>query len=338
MSTAKAKPLYLGLDLGGTNIKGVVATAEAQVLAGDVVPTEAQAGPAVVIRQMEELAYRLVEQTGTDWAEVEAVGVGVAAWLNHEEGLVFRAANLTGWIDIPLREEMSHSLGKPVVVENDGNSAAWGEYVAGAGRGAHSMVLLTVGTGVGGGVVINDSLLRGYTGMAGELGHIVIQPDGPECVCGNRGCLETFASATAVVQRFEETVHQGAASTLAQSVLAGEPITSRDIYEQALAGDALSLTALQDAGQFLGIGVHNLIAAFNPQRVVLAGGMIAAGELILEAVRREVAVRTLPYAARYTKICRGELGKMAGAIGAAGCAVRRQSLTSQPDRQRETQA
>ncbi len=316
------RPLYVGLDLGGTNIKGAVTTAEAQSLADETVPTLAQAGPEAVMSQMDDLARRLVAQAGAEWRDVAAVGIGVAAWLDYDAGLILQAANLAGWVDIPLREQMSQRLGKPVVVENDANAAAWGEYVAGAGRGAHSMALLTLGTGIGGGIIVHDRLLRGHSDTAGELGHTMIRDDGPECVCGNRGCLEAFASAPATVQRFIEAVRGGADSALAEKVRAGEAVTTEDIYQQAMAGDTLCRQTLQETARFLGIGVHNIIMAVNPQRIVLAGGMIAAGDLIMETVKAVVAERTLPYAARYTEIGRGQLGEIAGAIGAAGCAAR----------------
>ena len=314
-------PLFLGLDLGGTNLKGVIVGPEGRPLAHSVVSTRSQAGVEAVLAQIGDLADRLVKQASANWSQVVALGVGVAAWINHESGLILRAANLAGWVDVPLRQRLSGALGKPAVVENDGNAAAWGEYTAGAGWGAHSMVLLTLGTGIGGGVVVAGSLLRGYTGTAGELGHLVILPDGPECVCGNRGCLEELASARATVRRFAEAVRAGAKSSLAAKVQEGAPLSARDICKHALAGDALSREILEETGRFLALGVHDIIVAFNPQRVVLGGGMAAAGDLIMEPLAQEVARRTLPYAARHTEIRWGELGELAGAIGAAGCAA-----------------
>ena len=317
----EGQSLYIGLDVGGTNIKAVLVDSDAQILADNAVPTQAKAGPEAVMAQMDELTRDLVEQADNRWSAVRAIGIGVAAWMNLTEGIVLRAPNLTGWVDIPLRQQMSECWQRSVLIENDANAAAWGEYVAGAGRGAHSMVLLTLGTGIGGGVIIDDKLVHGYTDTGGELGHMVIVDDGPECVCGNHGCLEALASGPGTVRRFVAAMQQWPDSILADKARAGELITAKDIYQHARAGDQLSREILRDTGRLLGIGVHNIIVAFNPQRVVLAGGMMAAGDLIIDPVKAEVKRRTFPYAVRCTEICWAELGTIAGALGAAGCAT-----------------
>ena len=313
--------LYIGLDLGGTNIKGVLIDPSAHVIASADTATEREGGGAHVVARMTGLARQLLDKADTPLDRVVGVGVGAPGFLHHEKGLMLQPVNFPGWRDFPIRDLLGEALGKPVVLEKDSNAAAWGEFQAGAGRGSRDMALLTLGTGIGGGIIVNGQLLRGHTDVGAELGHVPVVQGGRRCGCGNLGCLEAYACATATVARFTEAVRGGAESSLAERVLAGAQITAKQICEHARAADALSLEILEETGRFLGVGVYTIIVTVNPECVVLGGGMIAAGELIMDAVRAEVARRVIPRVRENTRIVFAELGNLAGAIGAAGCAV-----------------
>jgi len=183
------------------------------------------------------------------------------------------------------------------------------------------MVLLALGAGVGGGIIIGGEVLHGASGAGGELGHTIIRFGGRRCGCGNRGCLEAYASATALVARFREAVEEGAESTLAEQARSGEGVTSENIYQAAVAGDQLSRKMMEETGVLLGYGIVSIVHALNPQRVVLSGGMIGAGEMLLEPIRRTVAEMAFPLSQRPLKVVFATLGDDAGFIGAAGCAL-----------------
>jgi len=311
----------VGIDLGGTNIKTALVSPEAEVIAQTEVPTEASKGPDVVIDRIMRSAHAVVEKDWCVWEDVAAVGIGSPGFLDSRTGVIIHPPNLPGWRNVPLRQRLSDGLGKPVALENDANAAAWGEYWAGAGKGARSQVMFTLGTGIGGAIILQDDILRGENDLAGELGHMIIDPDGPLCSCGQRGCLESFASATATVRRFREAIQGGADSVLAGRVRAGDPVDTRDMFEAALEGDALSRTTIEDTGRYMGIGINNLIMTVNPQVFLLAGGLSKAGDMLLDAVKEQVN-RMLPeHVAGKADIRIAQLGGLAGAIGAAGCAL-----------------
>jgi glucokinase len=324
----------VGVDLGGTNIKAGVCDGEGRVLSKLSITTEGQRGPEGVLDRIAEAARSAAERAGFRLTDVQAVGVGAPGTMDFEAGVVTIAPNLPGWRDVHLREGVARRLGVTTVIENDANAAAFGEYWAGAGADADPMVLFTLGTGVGGGIVIGGELLHGASGSAAELGHLIIQFGGRQCGCGNRGCLEAYASATAMVARFREAV-QGApdpaplgrgpgraASSLAEKVRSGGEITAEGIHTAALAGDELSRQILTETGVLLGYGIVSIVHAVNPQRVVLSGGMIGAGEMLMEPVRRTVKEMAFPQAQKRLEVVFARLGGDAGFIGAAGCALR----------------
>ena len=316
------RALFVGIDLGGTNIKTALVAQDADVMARTVIPTRASGGPDAVIERMIGSAHSVAEEADCTWDDVAAVGVGSPGFLDSRAGVIIHPPNLPGWYNVPLRERLAGDLGKPVVLENDASAAAWGEYWAGAGRGARSLVMFTLGTGIGGAIILNDDILRGEHDLAGELGHIIIDPAGPQCSCGQHGCLESFASAPATVRRFREAIESGARSSLAERVRAGEAISTRDIYQACREGDALSRKTIEDTGRYMGIGINNLVMTVDPEIFLLAGGLSMAGDVLLDAVKKQVAAMMPEHIAGKTDIRLAELGGLAGAIGAAGCALR----------------
>ncbi len=278
---------YLGIDLGGTRIKAGVCAEDGRGTASDSIPTEAARGPADVIRRMAELGRRLI---GT--RRVRACGVGVPGPLDLKRRILFRAINLKGWNDVRFADLLERALGIPAVMENDANCAAVGEYSA--WNPCECLVLYTLGTGVGGGIILRGKLWVGASGAAGELGHMTIDPRGPRCGCGKRGCVESYASATAVSR--------------ASGRSAEEAFRSRDPKSRAAVGRATWA---------LGVGISNMINVLHPDVVVLAGGMAAAGRALLDPVRREVRKRVFPVHLEKIRIEPSRLGGDAGWIGAA---------------------
>jgi glucokinase len=235
---------------------------------------------------------------------------------------VVTAANLPEWDDVPLRELLRKRFNIPTVLENDANAAAWGEFWTGAGKEASSMVMLTLGTGIGGGIVLDGKLWHGFKDSAAELGHVTIDCRGRQCGCGNIGCLEAYASADSTVRRFIEAVRSGRSTNLERMVRERpEQVTSKMIHEEALKGDALCRATIEETGFYLGMGVVSILHFLNPEMVVLTGGMIGAGSMLMDPLKKVVQERALGRSREDVKIVFARLGSDAGFIGAAGCAL-----------------
>lgn len=316
-----AKRCFVGIDLGGTNLKGGVVDEDREIRCKTSVPTEAEHGPEHVIQRMAELVERVIGEAGLRKEEVESVGIGSPGSMSHKRGVVIKPPNLPGWQDVPLRDRIKELTGLPTTLENDANAAAWGEFWAGAGRGTRHMVMLTLGTGVGGGIIINGRLIRGHFDNAAELGHWIVQPNGRPCGCGQKGCLEAYASASYTAQRATEALQAGESSSLSEVLRSKGQVTSEDVVNAANAGDALAKRIFDETCYYLAIACVNIQHATNPERVVLAGGMIAAGEdTLLKPIREKAAEMAWKAADDLPDITFATLGNDAGLIGAAGCA------------------
>lgn len=315
----------VGIDLGGTNIKGGLVRRDGAVLSRKSIKTEAEGGAAHVIRRIAALVNGLIAEAGVAKSSVVGVGVGSPGPLDTKTGIVHRSGNLR-WQNVPLCEILQPQVEMSVFLENDANAAAFGEAWVGASRDSQCTVLLTLGTGVGGGIVMGGRLWRGVADAAAELGHMTIKLDGRPCNCGNRGCVEAYASATAVAARMREAVQAGRDSALRKAILSGEAVDSKRIYEAAVAGDALAREIMEETGRFLGVAVASLVNIFNPDYIVLHGGMVNAGEMLLGPLRAEMAGRCFEVSQRYLRIVPSALRGDAGIIGAAGCAFSRSVL------------
>lgn len=309
--------LKIGIDLGGTNIKGGLVDASGTLVQRRSIETQGAGGFQHVLGRMVGLINELREAAATPPI---AVGVGVPGPMSHERGFVYAAPNLPGWVNIPLRDLLQAAVKMPVAIENDANAAAYGEYVAGAGRDARHMVMLTLGTGVGGGVIVNGKLTRGHYDNAGEVGHMIVYPGGRACPCGQLGCLERYSSASAVGERLIEKMQTGRHSLLTPRHEQGEPITSADVAGAAREGCALATETWLEACQGLALCCVNLQHILNPQRIVLAGGLINAGDQLLSCVRSEFQKLTWKIAPDHPTIELATLGGDAGTIGAAALA------------------
>lgn len=310
----------IGIDLGGTNIKGGVCDAAGRLVARHAVETQAERGADAVIERMAALVDALRAQASLKTSEVVGVGLGAPGPLSHAEGVVFNAPNLPGWVNVPVRERLARACGLPVVLENDANAAAFGEFTAGAGRDVDSLVMLTLGTGIGGGIVLDGQLWRGAGGSAAEIGHSIIVPDGRPCPCGQAGCLERYASANAVAERLVEAVRAGEESSLGPDVSAGRALDARDVLRARAAGDALAARIWDETCRYLALGCLNIEHVLDPDLIVLAGGLINAGETLLEPTRTWFHQCRWSLTEPRAKIALARLGTDAGVIGAAALA------------------
>jgi glucokinase len=310
--------LTLGIDLGGTNIKGGVIAADGRILVGRSIDTQASGGFSHVYGRLVGLIRELLGDPAGGGAG--AIGVGVPGPMSHERGHIHAAPNLPGWVNIPLRDLLTRDLSVRVTIENDANAAAFGELVAGAGRGCRDMVMLTLGTGIGGGIILGGRLIRGAFDNAGEIGHVIVESPGRPCPCGQSGCLERYASAHAIGERAAEAIRAGRASSLTDVLAAAAQLTAADVCDAAHAGDALAAELWDDACRTLAIACVNLQHLLNPQKIVLAGGLINAGARLLDPIRKHFAALTWRIAPDLPEIALAKLGGDAGIVGAAALA------------------
>lgn len=314
----------LGIDLGGTGVKTALVSENKEILAQDTRPTEAAKGQDAVIDNMVASAESVIEASGVKRKLVVAAGIGAPGPLNSDTGVVYSPPNLPGWKDVPLAGILSERLGIPCYLENDANAACYGEYWMGAGQGAENMCLLTLGTGVGGGIVTFGELLRGQDGTAGEVGHIKVQRGGRQCGCGSKGCLEAYGSVTGMVRTAIEGLENGAESSV-RDACGGDlnSVTGKMISDAAQEGDPFALSVIEETATWLGLGIASLINLFNPEKIVLCGGMIAAGDALFEPIRRVATKNSFDVPASRVEIVPGALGADSGVLGCAGVALER---------------
>lgn len=311
---------YLGIDLGGTNIKSGVVDDEGNALSSVSVPTGASEGGRAGIEHLDAAGHKAMEASGIGWDRIVGVGLGSPGTMDIPAGILLEPPNLRGWEGLAIRDLLSEKLGKPVVFQNDGNAAAFGEYWAGAGRGAHSLVMFTLGTGIGSGIILEGLIHEGRHSHGAECGHMIIEMDGGRmCSCGHPGHLEAYASATSLVKRALEALDQtDQPSTLRD--LAREKVTSRRINEAASAGDALADRLMKETARYLAVGAVSLMHTIDPDLILFGGGMINAGQPFLDEIRRNVKLMAFPIPAAKTRIEYAQLGEEAGFVGAAGWA------------------
>jgi glucokinase len=317
----KSSLLFAGLDVGGSSMKAGVVDDTGKPLASVSLPTEAYKGQEHGLARMAETIRAAVLAANLRMDQIAAIGVATPGTMDLPAGLILDPPNLKPWQNVPVRQYIHETFQLPTAFQNDANAAAYGEYWAGAGRGVHSMVLYTLGTGVGGGIVIGDLVIEGEHSHGAELGHVKIEMTNPrQCGCGRWGCLEAYASATAVVKRtLEALAASPTGSALSQMLHRDEAITSRDIFAAAQANDPVAAKIVEDTAFYLAVGAMNMMHTIDPDMVVFAGGMIAAGDSFLQRIRWHVRQMAFPVPAAKTQIRYAELGTDAGFIGAAAC-------------------
>ncbi len=319
----------LGLDIGGTKLAAGVAADDGRLLSREVTPARTEEGAQGMIARLLAMGRRAIDASGVPPSAIDAVGVSCGGPLDIGTGVVREPTNLPGWIDVPLVALLSDDLGgllggKPVYLENDANAAAMAEHRYGAGRGVTNLVYLTISTGIGGGVIIDDRVVEGERGNAAELGHMSLSHDGWPCPCGSRGCLEAFASGTNIARRARERMADGERSSM-ESLLteAPETFTAREVAAAARAGDALACAVWDETVAVLGAAVGSIINIFNPRLVILGGGVTAVGDQLIAPVRRIALDRAFPSMAAEADVVIGQLGADIGVMGAVAAAQSR---------------
>ena len=310
----------IGVDLGGTFIKFGLLDEDRQPSEVFQLPTPTE-GVDAVLDQMIAGARQAIDRAGLGEGEIVGVGIGSPGPLSMANGLVYESPNIPGFKNVPIRDRVSRGVGLPATLENDANAAALGEYLCGAGKEGGDMVLLTLGTGLGGGVIVGGKLLHGAHEIGGELGHMMIVPGGRLCGCGQRGCIEQYCSATFMSLGAQRKLQEdGVESSLADVLAAKGEITSKDINEARRAGDAFAAEVWDEMARYLAMGCVSFARILDPDRIVLAGGMAAAGEDLLQPVLKHYRELHWTLTEPKTAIALATLGNDAGVIGAAGVA------------------
>lgn len=317
--------IFVGIDVGGTNVKIGLFDSKLKLISKTSVTTDADMGPEIVIDKMAKTVKELLAQAGFSLKDIVAVGIGTPGPAKYSEGIIIRSTNMPKFKNVPICKMLNERLGAPIVFDNDANVACWGEYAVGAGKGVKDIVFFTLGTGIGGGIVSNGELVHGCDENGAELGHMIIYPDGRQCNCGQKGCVEAYASADSTARRATEAVEGGATSSLKKVLDKKGRITSKDVYEHLAAGDKLAKEITDGTAKALAITCINMLHTTEPKRIVFAGGMIAAGDVLLNAIRRFFDENIWTIKKEAVEICFATLGEDAGIIGAAALALHKES-------------
>lgn len=321
MSTSR--PQYIvGVDIGGTNIvAGALPDDGSRELGVHSEPTAASDGADAVVARICSMIDKTIEltmaETGATRSDFRGVGVGAPGPLDRDRGLVITTPNL-GWTNFPLRDVVSERVKLQVTLDNDANCATLGEWWLGSAKGGRNVVGMTIGTGIGGGLILDGKLYHGSSDVAGEIGHTTIDVTGRLCKCGNYGCLEAYASGPSIAARAREAIQQGEETSLLPSMVNGDlsKLTAAIVYDAAHKGDETAIEVVRETARFLGAGIANLLNVFNPDVVVIAGGVTQAGETLFEPLRREARKRAFKPAVEGCRIVAGSLQGTAGVVGA----------------------
>ena len=308
---------YIGIDLGGTNIKAGVVNENYEIISKATTKTLLPRPAEEICADMAKVSLEAVEQAGLTLDDIESVGIGTPGTANSATGIIEYSNNL-GFLNLPVVEIMQKHINKPVYVENDANAAAYGEYVAGAAKGANDAVCITLGTGVGGGIIINGKIYSGFNFAGAEIGHTVVDPNGPECTCGRKGCFEVFSSATGLVRMTKESMLEDKSSIMWQMNEEDGKVSARTAFNAMRAGDRAGKAVVDKYIRYLACGITNTINIFQPDILCIGGGVCNEGDPLLlplkELVAKEVYTKN---SAKNTEIVIAKLGNDAGIIGAA---------------------
>ena len=331
---ANSTPVFLGIDLGGTNIKVGLVDGVGETCAFYKRKTEADRGPDVGVKNIINAVDCLLENAGLSIQSIHSIGLATPGTMDIPAGMLLDPPNLPGWTNLPIRDQIANHYNKRTILQNDANAAAYGEFWAGAGRSSRSMIFWTLGTGVGCGIIVGDTIIQGQHSHGSECGHIIIEMDnGRLCSSGQYGTLEAYASATALMQRCKEQLPD-VTTSLSHRLDAGETLTPILIAEEATAGDQFCDDLIMETARYLGVGTTSVMHTIDPDLVLIGGAMTFGrnetelGRRFLKRVRDEVKLRAFPVPYENTVIDFASLGSNAGYIGAAGCA--RQAFYKKP--------
>jgi len=293
-------------------------SADGDILLKDEQPTPVSEGEDGVIAKISDMVHQLLQQAGLEKERVAGIGMGIPGPVDAENGIVRQAVNLHWKQPVNLREKLGRAAGLPVYVDNDANTAALGEMWRGAGQGARDLIAITLGTGVGGGVIVDGNIVHGVNGVGGEIGHITMEPTGgPRCNCGKTGCLETLASATAIIREGTRAAQEGSSPVLAKALADHGSIQAKDVLDAAKAGDQAALAIVDQVTFYLGLALSHLANILDPSKIVVGGGVAYAGEFLFSRIRETFSrYVTFPYMVDTCQIVPATLGNDAGVIGA----------------------
>lgn len=310
------KNYVVGVDLGGTKISTALSDLEGKIINQTTIPTDAHEGEVPVLNRIINSIEKVVNDSAVSYEDIKGIGIGSPGPLDAKQGIIITTPNLP-FKNFNLVKPISEKFGVPVFLDNDANVAAIGEFMFGAGKGAENIVFFTVSTGVGGGAILNGKVYRGHTSNALEIGHITVAPHGPRCNCGNVGCVEATSSGTAIAKR----AHEALSTKVETSLRKYENVTSYEVFVEAAAGDPVAKDIIDDAMNYLGIAVANAVSIFDPEYVIIGGGVSKAGDVVFDTVRKVVNKRCFKSMAESVKIVPAGLGTDAGLIGAVALAL-----------------
>jgi glucokinase len=314
--------LILGIDLGGTKVLAAVVNPQGQVISSHESVTPAAKGREAVIQCVVDSAHRALQQAHVAMSEISAVGIGAAGISNPEAGILFTSPNLPGLREVLLGDIIQGKLGRKTFIINDANAAALGELYYGAARNARNFIYITISTGIGGGIVIDGKIYTGAIGIAGEIGHMTIDDNGPICNCGNRGCWETLASGTALGREAKLKISKGVKTSILEHARGSiENVTPQVIHSAAEKGDRVAKELIAQTGYYVGVGLANLLNIFNPELILMGGGLSNIGDMLLEPAFKTAEKRAYKEAFQAVRFASAELGGKSGAIGAATFAL-----------------
>lgn len=309
----------IGIDVGGTNVKIALVDDNGKIIYSNSVPTYAKMGYEYTVNNIKQAIKDLMKETNTTPSDIEGIGFDFPGQVDCKTGVVKLAPNIPGWVNVPIAQMIEDEFHIPTRIDNDVRCAALGELKFGAGRGCENFICITVGTGIGSGIVINGKVVRGATNAAGELGHIKLQMNGgPICGCGDTGCLEAFASGPAIVAMAQEYIKGGKSTKFREmAAVEGGEITPYMVAKAAEEGDPVAKIIFEIVGEYIGIGLTSVINLLNPERVIIGGGVAESGELLLGPIRKTIKERAMVVAGNAVEIVPAQLGNSAGVIGAS---------------------
>lgn len=307
----------IGFDLGGTNMGASVVSLEGKILHSSECATLSNEPSENIIGRIKNLIRDCFDYSKSNNLEVLSVGIGCPGLIDSNTGVVRFSPNIPSWNNVEIGKILSDEFSVPVSIDNDVRVAALGEYAFGAGRNYKNIVCITVGTGVGGAIILDGKLMRGSTQSMGELGHITLKKDGPKCGCGNYGCLEALASSTAIIRKAKDVIEKGLSPIMKKMLDDGQNLNAYLVTKASEQGDKEASRIMRETGEWLGIGLSTIINIINPEVIIIGGGVSLAGDILFNPMKEEISKRALKIPSEFVKIVPAELGDSAGMIGAS---------------------